>query len=205
MSPIRTLFLALSLIWLTACGSGTQNGEETSSGETAAPAAAAEQAASEAADAADSAAAGAAEVADAMASAADDADDEATAVGCEVDIEVGDAIVYSVDAIRTQASCGELTVTLTHTGQLPKEAMGHNWVLVTGDAVQEIATAGIAAGLDNNYVPEDDRIIAATSIVGGGEATSITVPLDGLSGSYTFVCTFPGHSMAMQGTLTVEG
>jgi len=203
MSATRTLFLALSLIWLTACGSGSQDGEDQTPGEAAAPAA---PATSEAAsDAADAAPAGAAEVAEAMATAADEADEEATAVGCEVDIEVGDAIVYSVDAIRTQTSCGELTVNLTHTGQLPKEAMGHNWVLVPSDAVQEVATAGIAAGLENNYVPEDDRIIAASSIVGGGESTSVTVPLEGLSGSYTFVCTFPGHSMAMQGTLTIEG
>ena len=42
-----------------------------------------------------------------------------------------------------------------------------------------------------------------TKVVGGGESTSVTFPMSALKAgeSYTYECTFPGHSALMKGTL----
>lgn len=118
-------------------------------------------------------------------------------------VEVGDALSYSVQAISAPKTCGSYEITLTHTGKLPAAAMGHNWVLVPKEAAQEVATAALKVSAEDNYVPDDDRVVAASSIVGGGESTSVTVELADLSGDYTFMCTFPGHWVTMQGTFQV--
>lgn len=125
---------------------------------------------------------------------------------CVVNVEVGDSIAYSLDGISVPSSCDSVTINLEHTGSLPKEGMGHNWVLVPSDAVNDIGTAGMSAGIQNNYVPDDDRIVASTDIIGGGESTSVSFSLDDLEDGvdYTYVCTFPGHWTVMQGPFTVE-
>ncbi|MDX1571771.1 MAG: azurin [Xanthomonadales bacterium] len=125
---------------------------------------------------------------------------------CTVTLEVGDSIAYSRNSISVPSTCGSVTVNLTHTGTLPKEAMGHNWVLVPSDALQDIGQAGMDVGPQNDYVPDDDRIVAATGLVGGGQSTSVTFSLADLEAgtAYSYLCTFPGHWSVMRGTFTVE-
>ena len=82
--------------------------------------------------------------------------------------------------------------------------MGHNWVLTKTADVQAAATDGIPAGLGNDYVKGGDaRVIAYTKIVGGGETDSVSFAVDKLKAgeSYTFFCSFPGHSSIMKGSL----
>ena len=65
----------------------------------------------------------------------------------------------------------------------------------------------IAAGLDNHYIkPEDERVIAFTNIIGGGEKTSVTFSVDKLKAGedYTFFCSFPGHIALMKGTVSLK-
>ncbi|MEE4174339.1 MAG: azurin, partial [Xanthomonadales bacterium] len=126
---------------------------------------------------------------------------------CTLGIEVGDNISYSTDSMTVPATCSEVTVTITHTGQLPAVAMGHNWVLLPEADLNSIAQAATAAGADAGYVPDDDRIVAATGLVGGGESDSVTFSLDALEEgvTYRYVCTFPGHWAVMQGSFTVSG
>ncbi|MEM1412024.1 MAG: azurin [Pseudomonadota bacterium] len=123
---------------------------------------------------------------------------------CEFTVEVGDGLSFSVgNAMEVPASCSEVTITLNHTGTLPKEGMGHNWVLTTAADFQAVAQAGIAAGVAANYVPADDaRVIAASDLIGGGESTTLTFSTEGMdpAGDYTFFCSFPGHWAIMQGT-----
>lgn len=122
---------------------------------------------------------------------------------CEFDVEVGDNLQFSVgDSMEVSKDCAEVTINLSHTGSLPKASMGHNWVLTTTADFTPVAQAGISAGVDGNYLPADDeRIIAATDLVGGGETTSITFAVSGLdaAGDYTFFCSFPGHWAVMKG------
>src|SRR5215472_2608341 len=123
---------------------------------------------------------------------------------CKLEITGNDQMQYDKQELAAPASCKENTVTLHHSGKLPKEAMGHNWVLVSGPDLGAVATSGMGAGLANNYVaPGDKRVLAHTKTIGGGETTSVTFPTSILKpgGDYKYQCTFPGHNALMRGTL----
>jgi azurin len=122
---------------------------------------------------------------------------------CKLEISGNDQIQYDKHELAAPASCKEITLTLHHSGKLPKEAMGHDWVLVNASDVAAVATAGMGAGLANDYVaPGDKRVLAHTKVIGGGESTSITFPTSLLKpgGAYKYLCTFPGHYGTMNGT-----
>lgn len=126
------------------------------------------------------------------------------AADCAVEIEGNDAMQFNKPVIEVSKSCKEFTVTLKHAGKMPKQAMGHNWVLGKTADVQAIATDGIAAGLPQNYVKAGDaRVVAHTKVVGGGESDSVSFSPAKLAAadSYTYFCSFPGHSSLMKGTL----
>lgn len=126
---------------------------------------------------------------------------------CAVTIAGTDAMQFDKKEIVISKACKKFTVTLKHTGTLAKATMGHNWVLTKTEDQQGVATEGMSAGLDKNYLkPGDARVIAASKIIGGGESTTVEVPLNKLSKgtSYSFFCSFPGHYALMKGTLTRE-
>jgi azurin len=126
---------------------------------------------------------------------------------CKLDIAGNDQMQYDKQALAAPASCKQITVTLHHSGKLPKEAMGHNWVLVNAADLAAVATAGMGAGLANDYVAAGDkRVLAHTKIIGGGDSTSVTFASATLKpgGSYSYLCTFPGHNALMHGTFTLN-
>ena len=125
---------------------------------------------------------------------------------CELDIEATDAMSFSDTELTVDAGCETVSVTLTHTGSMARNVMGHNWVLTETADFDAVAQAGMAAGLDNEYVPVDDeRVIAATRVLGGGESQTISFAGSRLEagGEYSFMCSFPGHWAIMRGTLAV--
>lgn len=129
------------------------------------------------------------------------------AAECEVEIEGNDQMQFNMNEIVVDKSCKSFTVNLSHPGSLPKNVMGHNWVLTTTENMQGVVTDGIASGLDNNYIkPEDERVIAHTKIIGAGETDSVTFDVAELdaNGDYTFFCSFPGHASMMKGKLVVK-
>jgi azurin len=122
---------------------------------------------------------------------------------CKLEISGNDMLQYDKKELVAATDCAGVELTLKHAGKLPAQAMGHNWVLVRTADVDAVIAAGAKAGLANNFVPAGDkRVIAATKIVGGGEMTSVKFATSGLKKgeSYSFVCTFPGHSALMKGT-----
>lgn len=128
----------------------------------------------------------------------------AMAETCDFQIESTDQMTYSTSEMKVGAECTDVKVTLKHTGKLPVESMGHNWVLSDTGDYQAVVQAGMSAGVEADHVPEgDDRVIANTELIGGGESTSVTFPTSDLKkgGDYTFFCSFPGHSGAMNGKL----
>lgn len=130
----------------------------------------------------------------------------ALAANCSLSIDSNDAMQFSNDDLTVDASCDQVELTLTHSGTLPRNAMGHNWVLTTDADAQATYQDGMQAGLDNEYVkPDDARVIAHTPVIGGGESTTITFSADRLdaAGSYTFFCSFPGHFAIMKGQFRV--
>lgn len=137
-----------------------------------------------------------------------DAPATAASGSCDVTIEGNDRIQFNLDTINIPASCSDFTITLNHVGQLPVAAMGHNVVVVATSDFAGVAADGLAAGADANYVPAgDDRVIANTDMVGGGQSTSVTFSTSSLEqgGDYTFFCSFPGHSALMRGSVNFGG
>ena len=131
----------------------------------------------------------------------------AQAAGCAATVEANDAMQFNTKSLDVPKSCKAFTVTLKHTGKLPAAAMGHNFVVASTADVGAVATDGMKAGAAANYVKAGDaRVVAASKIVGGGQSTTVSIPVAKLKAGtpYTFVCTFPGHSSIMRGTLSVK-
>ncbi len=107
------------------------------------------------------------------------------------------------DKAALTATTGQ-PVSLTFTNS--SSGQNHNWILVSGgdDVASQVDQAATASG-DPNYVPPGDpNIIAHTKLLMGGQNETITFTAPA-AGSYTFLCTYPGHYGAgMKGTLTVQ-
>ncbi len=126
---------------------------------------------------------------------------------CPISIDGNDQMQFSTKELHVAADCTEVALTIKHVGKLPKNVMGHNWVLTKAADMDAVVSAGIAAGLANEHLPKNDaRVIAATKLVGGGESASVTFPVAKLKAgeSYKFFCTFPGHAALMNGVLTLD-
>ena len=123
---------------------------------------------------------------------------------CKLEITGTDAMQYDKKELSVAADCTQVELTLHHSGKLPAQAMGHNWVLAKTADVSGIASDGVGAGFAKDHIKDGDaRVIAHTKIVGGGQSTSITFPTSALKKgeSYTYFCSFPGHSSIMKGVL----
>lgn len=131
---------------------------------------------------------------------------QAAANECELTVTTGDKMAYDQTSLSVPASCSEVTLTLEHQGSMPVTSMGHNWVLSETSNLQDIAMKGAGAGPNNDYLPQgDDRILAHTKLIGGGESTTITFSTEGLKGKdLTYFCSFPGHWTVMKGKFTIQ-
>lgn len=128
------------------------------------------------------------------------------AAECKVTVDSTDQMSYNTKEITIDKSCKTFTVELTHSGNLPKNVMGHNLVISKEADMQPIATDGLAAGIDKNYLKDGDaRIIAHTKIIGAKETDSVTFDVAKVAdGGYGFFCSFPGHISMMKGTIVVK-
>ena len=129
------------------------------------------------------------------------------AAECKVTVDSTDMMSYNTKEITIDKSCKKFTVELTHSGSLPKAVMGHNWVLASAADMQAVATDGMAAGVDKNYLKEGDtRVIAHTKVIGAGETDSVTFDVSKLAAGtdYAFFCSFPGHISMMKGTIVLK-
>lgn len=129
------------------------------------------------------------------------------AAECKVDVDSTDQMSFTTKEITIDKSCKTFTVNLTHSGSLPKNVMGHNWVLSKTADMAGITTDGMAAGIDKDYLKAGDtRVIAHTKIIGAGEKDSVTFDVSKLSAgeSYQFFCSFPGHNSMMKGAVVLK-
>ena len=127
---------------------------------------------------------------------------------CSVVIESNDQMKYNSSEITVdKAQCKEFTITLKHIGKLPKAAMGHNVVITKEADMNGVVTDGLKAGLAKDYLKEnDERVIANTKMLGGGEEDSVVVNTEKLDAaeSYKFFCSFAGHANMMNGKVVVK-
>jgi azurin len=113
-----------------------------------------------------------------------------------------DASVYSKDILKVEGS-KKVKITFKHTGKMDKKVMGHNFVLLKKGVSMSSFGKEAANAVSNGYIPENTQdVIAYTKLIGGGEETTIEFDAPEV-GTYRFICTFPGHYIAMNGKFIV--
>lgn len=122
-----------------------------------------------------------------------------------LELSAGDDMKYDLTELHAKAGT-EVTLILHHTGTMKKEVMGHNFVLLKkGSDVNAFGKAA-ATSTTPDHIPDalKGEVIAHTDVIGGGETTQITFKAPTETGEYPFLCSFPGHYLAMQGKFIVE-
>ncbi len=130
----------------------------------------------------------------------------AAAAARVITIEGNDAMKFNIT--RIEAKPGEaLKIVFKNVGTLPKEAMGHNWVLLAkGTDVMAFSTAAMQARA-TEYIPAAlaNQVIAYSKLLGPKQTDEISFTVPSEPGDYPYVCSFPAHAMAgMRGVLVVK-
>ena len=123
---------------------------------------------------------------------------------CKLEIAGTDQMQYDKKELAVGADCTKVELTLKHTGKLPANIMGHNWVLSKTSDMMGVVNDG--ANVTPDHVKANDpRVIAHTKVVGGGQSDTVTFSTSALKKgeSYSFFCTFPGHYVVMKGPFKV--
>ena len=89
------------------------------------------------------------------------------------------------------------------------DAMPHNLVIVKPGSTQKVGDASFKmlndpkAG-EKDYVPDLPDVLHFVPVIDPNQQHSLHFSTPENPGEYPFICTFPGHWMAMQGILKVE-
>lgn len=123
-----------------------------------------------------------------------------------VDIAGDDFMKFSLTSFDVKPG-QQITVNLKNIGELPKEAMSHNWVLLAkqADAAQLVAAG--SSHPETDYIPFEQSfyVLAKTKLLGPGETDSVTFTAPREAGAYNYICTFPEHYVGgMKGVMTVR-
>jgi azurin len=128
------------------------------------------------------------------------------AQGQRIVITGNDRMQFDRTEFTVQAG-SEVTIEFRNVGTMPKQAMGHNLVVLTrGTDPMAFANAAMRH-TQNEYIPPEMQanVIAATRVLGPGESQTITFTAPTETGDYPFVCSFPGHTPAgMRGIMKVQ-
>jgi azurin len=123
-----------------------------------------------------------------------------------IEITGTEKMAYSVTSIAARPG-EQLHVVLKAVGTMPKVAMAHNFVLLKqGASPLEVNNAAFTAR-DTAFIPPSmkDKILVASGLAGAGETVEVTFAAPGKPGTYTYLCTFPGHfAQGMKGQLIVK-
>ncbi len=125
---------------------------------------------------------------------------------CDLSLSANDRMKFDTKQLIVSQQCKTVSITLTHAGKLPVTAMGHNIVIALDSDLKGIASDSTKAGLSNQYVqPGDERVIAYSKVIGGGESVTIDVNVEDLDPAqqYAFFCAVPGHWVMMKGEFKV--
>lgn len=125
-----------------------------------------------------------------------------------VTLKPGAANPMSFDVTNFTVKAGQ-TVKLTFDND-STTPLQHNWVLgVAGSKDRLIAAANgmmaeMTKWMPRGYIPEGADVLAHTRLLNAKEKETVEFTAPKEKGDYPYLCTFPGHSMIMQGTMKVE-
>ena len=121
-------------------------------------------------------------------------------------ITATDSLAFSMPKIT--AKPGEsLRIVLATKSMQPKATMAHNFVLLAPGADPSAFAMAAAMARSSEYMPASlkGKVLVATRLAGAGETVSADFKAPTKPGTYTYICSFPGHlSGGMRGTLTVR-
>ena len=141
---------------------------------------------------------------------ADSSPDEAAQASARVDRTVtlhpkGNLLKY--EETEFTVAPGQ-TIKLVFENTATSESMLHNVVVLNEGPRKEllwrVGEAGVEAGPESEYVPDDPAVLASTPMADPGETVSVTFTVPEEPGEYGYLCTFPGHYVTMYGTMTVR-
>ena len=105
-----------------------------------------------------------------------------------------DTLKFEPAALTAKANTAT-TVNVKNAG-----ALQHNWVVVKPEDADKVDQAAAAKAGDVTGVA---GVLSGGKLINAGASESVTVNLP--AGTYTYLCSFPGHYQAgMKGTLTVN-
>ena len=123
----------------------------------------------------------------------------------EIQISGNDEMKFDLNAFEVKAG-QKVTVTMRNAGTMPKEAMGHNFVLLAKNTdVPKFIEAG-QPNAASEFIASAQafHVLGKTKILGPGESDSVTFTAPTVPGPYDYICTFPGHYVSgMKGVMTV--
>jgi len=126
-----------------------------------------------------------------------------------VNIKPGTANPMSYDTTSFIVKAGQ-KVKLTFTNDNPTAPLQHNFVLgVLGSKDKLIALsngmmADMVGAMKNGFIPQDPAVLAHTKLLNPQESETVEFTAPAEKGDYPYMCTFPGHSLIMNGTMKVE-
>ena len=116
----------------------------------------------------------------------------------EIGVE-GDALEFDTSSFAVGAG-SQVTLTFTNASTL----FQHNWVLTVDGTKDDVAQRGTSHPTADWVQPDDPDVFDHTQLLDPGTAGSVTFTAPP-TGTYQFVCTFPGHNITMFGTFEVSG
>ncbi|MBR9860306.1 hypothetical protein GYB22_06075 [bacterium] len=109
-------------------------------------------------------------------------------------------IRYDIKELKVPAKT-EITITLKNNSS--DATMLHNFVIIEEGTANDVGQSGLKYPDDDYVRPNDLNVIAHSPLAKPGETVEFTFKTPE-SGTYDFVCTFPGHWGLMKGKFIVE-
>jgi azurin len=139
------------------------------------------------------------------ATAATPAADAAPAVA-SFELTANDTMKFNLTRLEVKAG-QQVKVSLTNMGNVPKAAMGHNWILLKKGVDPKNFANGAVVAAATDYIPASaaDQIIAHTKLLGPKQSDEVTFTAPTEPGEYHYLCSFPAHFLSgMTGVLVVQ-
>jgi azurin len=117
-----------------------------------------------------------------------------------------DTMKFSIASFTVKP--GEVVhVELKNMGTLPKEVMGHNWVLLKAGKSGAAYAAAAVSAKSEGYEPKAlaNDVLASIALQGPKQTGDVTFTAPTAVGDYVYLCSFPAHfQVGMHGVMTVK-